>query len=66
LVRGVLALLLMAAGVSGQVSEVLSFGAVLAGLVVMATALTRECPLYRLMHTGTAGPQPAAPPVQRR
>jgi hypothetical protein len=59
LARGLLAILLVV--VSPQVSGVLSFAAVLAGLILMATALTRECPLYRILGTCTRRPV-AAPP----
>jgi hypothetical protein len=32
----------------------------------MATALTRECPVYRFLHTGTVERPAAAPPARRR
>jgi hypothetical protein len=40
-----------------------SFVAVLGGLILMATALTRECPLYRVLHIATA--RTAAPRARR-
>jgi hypothetical protein len=64
LVRAILAVVLVVVGVSAQTTGILSFAAVLGGLIVMATALTRECPLYRTFHTGTARPS-AAPPSRR-
>jgi hypothetical protein len=58
LVRGILAIALVALGVSAQARGLLSFAAVMGGLLLMATALTRECPVYRFLHTGTARPTP--------
>lgn len=66
LARGALATALVVVGVSGEVHGVLSFVAVLGGLILMATALTRECPVYRVLHVATARPSPAAPRVRRR
>jgi hypothetical protein len=60
-VRALLAVALVVIGVSAPGSDLLSFAAVLGGLILMATALTRECPLYRAFHTGTARPSPAPP-----
>lgn len=51
--RGVLAVLLAALGVFAAIPGYLSFAAILLGIVLMATALTRECPLYRLLHIAT-------------
>lgn len=53
LVRGLLAVALAVLGVSVHERGLLSFVAILVALVLMATALTRECPLYRLLHLGT-------------
>jgi hypothetical protein len=64
-VRGLLAAALVIVGVSGQVHGLLSFAAVLGGLILMATALTRECPVYRALHTGTARPSAAASRARR-
>ncbi len=61
MLRGVLAVLLVVFGVILHGSQVLSFAAILLGIVVMATALTRECPLYRLLHIATRRPPPAGP-----
>ena len=63
-VRALLAVGLVVVGVSAQTSGLLSFAAVLGGLILMATALTRECPLYRALHKGTA--RPSAAPRPRR
>jgi hypothetical protein len=63
LLRGVLAIALVVLGVSGQVQGLPSFVAVLGGLILMATALTRECPLYRVLHIATA--RTAAPRARR-
>jgi len=51
--RGVLAVLLTAFGIFAEVPGYLSFAAILLGIVLMATALTRECPLYRALHIAT-------------
>lgn len=51
--RGVIAVLLASGGVFAAIPGYLSFTAILLGIVVMATALTRECPLYRALHIGT-------------
>ncbi|MDH3496355.1 MAG: DUF2892 domain-containing protein [Gemmatimonadota bacterium] len=64
MLRGVLAALLVLFGVILHESQVLSFAAILLGIVLMATALTRECPLYRLLHIGTRRP-PSAGPAHR-
>jgi hypothetical protein len=64
-VRAVLAAVLVLVGVSAQTSGLLSFAAVLGGLILMATALTRECPLYRAFHKGTERPSAAPPPSRR-
>jgi len=53
LVRGVAAVLLTALGVFSEIPGYLSFAAILLGIVLMATALTRECPLYRTLHIAT-------------
>lgn len=65
LVRGLLAALLAVVGVSGQAGGVLSFVAILAALWLMATALTRECPIYRAFHIGTARTPNPTPPIRR-
>jgi hypothetical protein len=51
--RGVIAVLLAALGVFAEIPGYLSFAAILLGIVLMATALTRECPLYRALHIAT-------------
>jgi hypothetical protein len=43
---------------------VVSFLAILTALILMATALTRECPIYRALHVRTLG-KPAATPRPR-
>lgn len=53
LVRGVIAVGLIGVGLLAPLPGYFSFGAVLIGIVVMATALTRECPVYRLLHIAT-------------
>lgn len=53
LARGVVAVLLAALGVFTQIPGYLSFAAILLGIMLMATALTRECPLYRALHIAT-------------
>jgi Protein of unknown function (DUF2892) len=65
LARGVLAGALVVVGVSGEVHGLLSFAAVLGGLILMATALTRECPLYRVLHIATARAASATSRVRR-
>lgn len=59
--RGVLAVLLVVFGVISHESQVLSFVAILIGIVLMATALTRECPVYRLLHIATRRSSSARP-----
>jgi len=51
--RGVLAALLAGLGIFAEIPGYLSFAAVLMGIVLMATALTRECPFYRVLHIAT-------------
>jgi uncharacterized membrane protein HdeD (DUF308 family) len=51
--RGVIAVLLGLFGVFVPVPGLVSFIAILLGIVLMATALTRECPFYRLFHLAT-------------
>lgn len=51
--RGVIAVLLASLGVFAQIPGYVSFAAILVGIVLMATALTRECPLYRALHIAT-------------
>jgi hypothetical protein len=53
LARGVIAVALAGCGVFADIPGYLSFGAILLGIVLMATALTRECPLYRALHIAT-------------
>jgi hypothetical protein len=55
-IRGVLAVALVVFGVASHATEILSFGAVLVGIVLMATALTRECPFYRVFRIRTQHP----------
>jgi hypothetical protein len=52
-VRAVIAIVLVALGFVTSVPGYLSFVAVLAGIILMGTALTRECPVYRLLHIAT-------------
>ena len=61
-VRAVLAVALVVFGVASHGTEILSFGAVLLGIVLMATALTRECPFYRAfrIHTYRPGTAPGS------
>jgi len=51
--RGVVAALLAVFGVVAPIPGYLSFAAILAGIILMATALTRECPVYRVLHIAT-------------
>jgi len=51
--RGVVAVLLAALGIFGPMPGYLSFIAILVGIILMATALTRECPVYRALHIAT-------------
>ena len=51
--RGVIAVILAGIGLFAAVPWYLSFTAVLTGIILMATALTRECPLYRVLHVAT-------------
>jgi hypothetical protein len=51
--RGVVAVLLTTLGVFAAVPGYVSFTAILVGIVLMATALTRECPIYRILHIAT-------------
>jgi hypothetical protein len=62
--RGVLAVAFVVFGVASHGIEIVSFGAVLLGIVLMATALTRECPFYRAFHLHTH--RPSAAPDSRR
>ena len=55
LIRAALAVLLVAFGVLSHQAEIISFAAVLVGIILMGTALTRECPVYRALHFGTRG-----------
>lgn len=52
-VRAVIAVLLVAFGFVAQTPGYLSFAAVLIGIILMGTALTRECPVYRFLHIAT-------------
>ena len=61
-IRAVLAVALVVFGIASHGTELLSFGAVLAGIVLMATALTRECPLYRTFHLRTLRPSSTRDP----
>jgi hypothetical protein len=63
-IRAVLAVALVIFGIASHGAELLSFGAVLAGIVLMATALTRECPLYRAFHLRTLRPSSTRDPHQ--
>lgn len=51
--RGVIAVLLAGFGLFAAIPGYLSFAAVLVGIILMATALTRECPIYRMLHVAT-------------
>jgi hypothetical protein len=51
--RAVIAILLGLFGVLVPVPGLVSFAAILVGIILMATALTRECPVYRLLHIAT-------------
>lgn len=53
LARGTIAVLLAALGVVAAIPGFMSFAAILVSIVLMATALTRECPIYRLLHIAT-------------
>lgn len=53
--RGVAAVVLAGCGIFTAIPGYLSFVAILLGIVLMATALTRECPLYRALHIATLG-----------
>ena len=53
LTRGVVAVLLAAFGIFAPIPGYLSFIAILAGIILMGTALTRECPVYRALHIAT-------------
>lgn len=52
-VRAVIAIVLVALGFITSVPGYLSFVAVLAGIILMGTALTRECPVYRVLRIAT-------------
>jgi len=52
-IRGVIAVLLICAGLFAGLPGYYSFGAVLVGIILMATVLTRECPIYRALHIAT-------------
>lgn len=52
-VRGSLAVLLAVVGITTSLPGLVSFAAVLLGIILMATALTRECPVYRALHIAT-------------
>ena len=51
--RGVITVILVSFGVFAEIPGYLSFAAILVGIVLMATALTRECPIYRALHIAT-------------
>jgi len=51
--RGLIAALLAVLGVVAEVPGYLSFAAILMAIVLMATALTRECPIYRVFRIAT-------------
>lgn len=51
--RGVIAVVLTTLGVFAAVPGYVSFAAILVGILLMATALTRECPVYRILHIAT-------------
>lgn len=51
--RGVIAVLLALFGVVSPVPGLVSFAAILVAIILMATALTRECPVYHLLHFAT-------------
>jgi hypothetical protein len=53
LARGAIAVVLTTLGVVAAIPGFLSFSAILVGIVLMATALTRECPIYRIFHIAT-------------
>lgn len=63
-IRGIAAVGLVVFGVASHGTEILSFGAVLVGIVLMATALTRECPFYRIFRIYTQ--RPGTNPQSRR
>jgi hypothetical protein len=52
-VRAMIAVVLVVSGFIAPIPGYVSFAAVLAGIILMGTALTRECPLYRLLHIAT-------------
>ena len=51
--RGMIAVVLTTLGVFAAVPGYVSFAAILVGILLMATALTRECPVYRILHIAT-------------
>jgi hypothetical protein len=61
-IRAALAVALVVFGIASHGTELLSFVAVLAGIVLMATALTRECPFYRALHIKTLRPSAGRDP----
>ena len=53
LIRAIVAAVLVGTGLVVSVPGYVSFAAVLLGIILMATALTRECPIYRIFHIAT-------------
>lgn len=54
LIRGVLAVALMVAAGLLHANPAVSLAAALVGFVLIGTALTRYCPIYRLLKLSTA------------
>jgi hypothetical protein len=52
-IRAVMAVILAGVGLFASLPGYLSFCAVLVSIILMATALTRECPVYRILHIAT-------------
>lgn len=63
--RGLSAGALVVVAVSVRTPGVVSFLAILTALILMATALTRECPIYRALHVRTLGKSAATPRPRR-
>jgi hypothetical protein len=57
-IRGALAIVLFVVAVVFNRSPVISLAAALLALILMGTALTRSCPLYRALHVDSTTPKP--------
>lgn len=57
-IRGGLAIALFVVAIVFNRSPVISLAAALLALILMGTALTKSCPLYRILHFDSRTPKP--------